>query len=225
MNTLFAASVPIVAQETDEGTFGIWASAFDRPDDQGRRLAPGAFAAAVAASANGVRLPICWNHPFYKPLEGSNDPLDILARADVVEEVAAGDDRLPEQFRPFGSLWLAGRWFSTPKAQHVRQLVQERTVGEASIGAFFASDAFDDLDRITAVDLFEVSFTLRGAMPGTEVMAASASVDVDAIADRAATKALKELDRRVQLDRWKTQAAAAGITPPNGDNPKGNSNG
>ena len=225
MNTLFAASVPIIAQETDEGTFGIWASAFDRPDNQGRRLAPGAFATAVASVASGATLPICWNHPFYRPLEGSNDPLDILARADIVEEVVAGDERLPEQFRPFGSLWLSGRWFGTAKAQHVRQLIADRTVGEASIGCFFSLDSIDDLDRITAVDLFEVSLTLRGAMPGTEVMAASASVDVEAIADRAATKALKELDRRAQLDRWKTQAAAAGITPPNGDNPKGNSNG
>ena len=143
----------------DDGGDGFMAyfAAFGNVDRVGEIIEPGAFKNLGAFSADG------W--------VGTNHDMEMFAGAGYPTEV--GQDAR--------GLWVRGKWHSTPDAQVVRTKVKERLDAgksvKCSIG-YKVLDSFKDVaggrsvTRLTALDLFEVSFVNIPANPAASVLAA-----------------------------------------------------
>lgn len=123
-----------------DGFFSGYGSVFGEVDSYREIVAPGAFAASLAArAAKGRKLPILWQHR-------SDQPLGIY---DVAREDGIG-------------LYLEGRLLvdDVTQAREAHALMKAGALTGLSIGYYVTGESWNEKDRIrtlTAVDLEETS--------------------------------------------------------------------
>lgn len=123
-----------------DGFFSGYGSVFGEVDSYREIVAPGAFAASLAArAAKGRKLPILWQHR-------SDQPLGIY---DVAREDGTG-------------LYLEGRLLvdDVTQAREAHALMKAGALTGLSIGYYVTGESWNEKDRIrtlTAVDLEETS--------------------------------------------------------------------
>lgn len=151
-------------------------SVFDNVDHAGERVRPGAFAKSIDRwRASGDPIPVIWSHQWHNldAHVGKVDPAKI-------EELAAGDERLPAELKDLGGLY-APLEFDLDDADGAKtfRLISDRRVKEFSFAydVLDASEAEDlaDVIDLNELDLIEIGPTLKGMNPATAVLSAKAA--------------------------------------------------
>lgn len=123
-----------------DGRFSGYVSVFGTPDSYREVVAPGAFAASLAATtAAGRKIPMCWQHRMDEP----------IGQWDKLEEDTKG-------LYGEGTLWLD----VAPYARIAQRGMQAGCISGLSIGYFVTADSWNDVDRVrtlTAIALVEAS--------------------------------------------------------------------
>jgi phage head maturation protease len=165
--------------DAQAGEFEAIVSVFGNEDYGGDIVQPGAFADTIAAwKHSGNTLPILYSHRF-------DDPNYNIGSVIEIEEMAAGDSRLPSwvngAVQSGGGLYVRARLDTgdeaSPIAKQVGHLLRQRRVTQFS----FAYDVLDSrpgtkdgTTDLTKLWLYEVGPTLIGMNPATELLTAKA---------------------------------------------------
>lgn len=181
------------------GTFEAIVSVFNNVDLAGDRILPGAFEASIERwKASGDPVPVIFSHQWdnLDAHVGEVDPEDM-------EELAAGDERLPSSIRNLGGLYVKGRLhLDEDFASRLARRMRSRAIREFS----FAYDVFDEranggVNELVELDVIEVGPTLKGANPLTALLEAKSDAGE-------AVRLLAEND--VDLDElWRRLSAPA----------------
>lgn len=127
------AAIPI----DDEGRFAGYASVFDRLDEAGDLVMPGAFAKSLARRG-ASKLRMLFQH----------DPREPIGTWETVREDAVG-------------LWAEGRLVAgVPRADALRRLIERRAIDGLSIGfrtTRATREAASGHRRLWAIELWEIS--------------------------------------------------------------------
>jgi len=127
------AAIPI----DDEGRFAGYASVFDRLDEAGDLVMPGAFAKSLARRG-ASKLRMLFQH----------DPREPIGTWETVREDAVG-------------LWAEGRLIAgVPRADALRRLIEKRAIDGLSIGfrtTRATREAASGHRRLWAIELWEIS--------------------------------------------------------------------
>jgi HK97 family phage prohead protease len=145
-----SGSIPIDA----EGRFCGYASVFNRPDDGGDVVLPGAFARSLAKRGAG-RIRMLFQH----------DPKEPVGRWDVVREDGFG-------------LWVEGRLVpGVPRADALRALIGREALDGLSIGfrTVKASRGGGAKRRLHEIDLWEISIVTFPMLDSARIAAAQTS--------------------------------------------------
>ena len=159
-----------LAAIADDGTFEGYASLFGVPDLGRDVVAPGAFAASLAARGiAGIRL--LWQH----------DPNEPIGRWLAIAEDARG-------------LHVRGRLnLAVARAREVHALLRDGAIDGLSIGfrtLEAARERHGGLRRLTKIDLWEISLVTFPMHPGARVGKGATPTDVPAFRARLAGAAL-----------------------------------
>lgn len=162
----------------DEPEFEAIVSVFNNPDSVGDVVRPGAFKDSLAAwKQAGDPIPVLWSHRM-------DDPMYNIGAVKDIEELAPGDERIPEWAHPWvkdnGGLWVKAGLDSgpdsSPIAVQARHLLMKRRVTQFS----YAYDVLDErpskdgFNELLKLWLYEVSPTQIGANELTELVGAKA---------------------------------------------------
>lgn len=166
--------------DADQATFEAIVSVFNNKDGIGDIVRPGAFKDTIAAWAqSGDSIPVLWSHRM-------DDPNYNIGSVKEIEEVGAGDVRIPESanswVKEHGGLWvkceLDTRDDETPMAKQVRHLLRKRRVTQFSF-AYEVLDSRPGIEEgtteLTKLWLYEVGPTPIGMNPMTELITAKAA--------------------------------------------------
>ena len=149
-----AFPLAIKAAPDAEGRFSGHVSVFGTPDSYREIVAPGAFAASLAATkAAGRTVPVCWQHRM-------DEPIGAWTRLEEDETGLYGE----------GTLWLD----VAPYARIAQRGMAAGCISGLSIGYFVTADSFNDVERIrtlTGIELVEASIV-------TDPAHADARIDV-----------------------------------------------
>jgi len=163
----------------DAGTFEAIVSVFNNKDSAGDVVLPGAFKDTIAEwAASPDTLPVLWSH-------NMADPAFNIGGVEAIEELEAGDPRIPEWADPFvhanGGLWVRGRIDTgddaSPVAKQALRLLKQRRVTQFSyaydvIDGGWITHAGEEAYALKTLKLFEVSPTQVGANQLTELLGA-----------------------------------------------------
>lgn len=171
-----AFPLSIKATPDGEGRFSGYVSIFGTPDSYREVVAPGAFAASLAATAAaGRKIPMCWQHRMDEP----------IGQWDRLEEDAKG-------LYGEGMLWLD----VAPYARIAQRGMQAACISGLSIGYFVTADSFNEAERIrtlTAVELVEASIVTDPAHADARIDVVKAKIAAgERITDREFEAALRE---------------------------------
>jgi phage head maturation protease len=149
-------------------------SVFNNPDAGGDIVRPGAFADTIAAwKSSGDTLPVLWSHRM-------DDPHYNIGGVAEIEELSAGDERIPEWAHPWvkanGGLWVKAVLDdgpdASPIAKTVATLMRKRRVTQFS----FAYDVLSErptpdgkYNELLKLGLYEVGPTQIGMNELTEL--------------------------------------------------------
>lgn len=186
--------------QAGEGTFEVLAVAYNVVDDYETRFVPGVFNESLEQ-----RLPvIAWAHDWAEPVGRATGWRD---------EPAVG-------------LWIPGRLDlggSVPRAEQAYEQIRSGTLTDVSVGFWTTAKrtADDGITEIVKGELDEVSFVLRGAVPGAKVLAGSVRsrrsgelVDMDAVIGIAKMKAAGEITEAEADEALRLLSAPPLGTPP-----------
>lgn len=161
----------------DDGTIEILAVAYNITDDYGTQFERGTFTRSLEE-----RLPvIAWAHDWSEPIgralsyREADEGLYLTARLDIGSAV--------------------------PRADQAHAQARSGTLTDVSVGFLRRSDELrDGVTVITDADLDEVSFVLRGAVPGAKVLAVRSArsgevVDLAAVEQIARRVVAGEIDQ------------------------------
>lgn len=182
---------------TDDGTIEILAVAYNVTDDYGTQFRRGTFTASLEH-----HLPvIAWAHDWSEPIgratgyREDDDGLYLTARLDIGGAV--------------------------PRADQAYEQARSGTLTDVSVGFMRRSDEMvDGVTVITEAELDEVSFVLRGAVPGAKVLAVRSArsgevVDLGAVEEIARRVVAGEIDQATadEMARLLSAPPAAEATP------------
>lgn len=172
--------VHIKAVEEDGGGKGVFegiVSVFGNVDFYGDKVMPGAFADTLEEwKASGNPIPVVWSHMYHDPDYHIGE---VLEAAELLPE----DERLPEDLKALGGLWVRGRIDldeDAAKARRVHRLLKGRRVTQFSFsydvleGAFVQTED-ESFYELRKLKLYEVGPTLIGANQETELLAVKAA--------------------------------------------------
>lgn len=135
-----AFPLALKAAPDGEGRFSGYVSVFGSPDSYREVVAPGAFAASLAATlAAGRKVPMCWQHRM-------DEPIGQWDRLLEDEKGLYGE----------GTLWLD----VSPYARIAQRGMQAGCISGLSIGYFVTADSFNEAERVrtlTGIELVEAS--------------------------------------------------------------------
>jgi HK97 family phage prohead protease len=124
----------------DDGTFTGYGSVFGNVDSYREVVAPGAFAASLAAiKASGDPLPALWQHRSSEPIGGFDELVEDSHGLKVTGWLLKDD---------------------IPRASEAYALMKRRVVKGLSIGYYVIEDSWNEKDRIrtlTKLELMEIS--------------------------------------------------------------------
>lgn len=157
-------------KSSSNGQVEAFVSVFGVTDYDGDVIDLGAFVDTITKRVTaGKTFPVVWMHDWSRP----------IGRTIEIEELAPGDERLPERIREFGGLRVVGQLsLDTRDGHDMFVFMRDGVIDEFSIGFFVAGEVFigDGSDvsplvrHITKVDLVEWSPVLLGANPMTELV-------------------------------------------------------
>lgn len=156
------------AKTSPSGEFEAVVSAFGVVDSYGTRMLQGAFAESIEK-----KLPkVLFHHEW-------TSGVGVVTEA---EELPAGDERLPENIREYGGLWVKGKL--NTETQRGSDLLSDMKFGiydEWSVGFEVVTEraADDGVIEFQKVNLIEVSPVLVGANPLTATTNIRSAEDAD----------------------------------------------
>lgn len=171
-----AFPLAIKAAPDAEGHFSGYVSVFGTPDVYREVVAPGAFAASLAATKTaGRKVPICWQHRM-------DEPIGVW---DKLEEDAKG-------LYGEGTLWTD----VAPYARIAQRGMAAGAISGLSIGYYVVADTFNEAERVrtlTALDLREASVVTDPAHDDARVDVVKAKLAAgERITDREFETVLRE---------------------------------
>lgn len=184
-----AFPLAIKAAPDADGHFSGYVSIFGTPDSYREVVAPGAFAASLAATkAAGRKVPICWQHNMAEP----------IGAWDLLQEDTKG-------LYGEGTLWTD----VAPYARIAQRGMAEGCISGLSIGYFVTADSFNEADRIrtlTAIQLVEASIVTDPAHDDARIDVVKAKLAAgERITDREFETVLRE---KVGFSRSEAEAIA-----------------
>lgn len=143
----------------DEGIIEAVVSVFGNIDSYGEIVMPGSFTKSLGEGLPTGVLSHDWDNPVAITLEA--------------EELAAGDNRLPEKSREHGGLRIVGQFFQDiPSSWEAYLKIKRGLFREFSIGYQVLEDAWNNgVRELHAIKLHEWSPVLVGANPATSLLA------------------------------------------------------
>ncbi len=171
-------SVSIATKAEGKGVVEAIVSVFGNIDSYNERVMPGAFAKSIAKKFPSGVLSHDWNNPVATTLE--------------IEELSAGDERLPENIRGNGGLRIVGQFFDDiPSSWETYLKISRGLFREFSIGYHVISDGYKDgVRELYEVELHEWSPVLVGANPSTSLLGVK-TANYDGHAELLETEALE----------------------------------
>lgn len=153
----------------DEGIIEAVVSVFGNLDSYNERVMPGAFTKSIATSLPTGVLAHDWENP--------------VATTLYVEELSAGDPRLPEAIKGNGGLFIRGQFFEDiPSSWETYLKIKRGLFREFSIGYEVVLDGYKDgVRELHEVKLHEWSPVLVGANPATSLLAVKSADYTDRI--------------------------------------------
>jgi HK97 family phage prohead protease len=146
------------ASEDESGVAEMIVNVFNNVDSYNERSKPGCFKASLQRKKpKGV-----WMHDWSRP----------VAITLAAEELAPGDERLPDAIKSQGGLWIKGHFnLNVQDGRDAYEHLKFGTVDEFSIGYYEVETvrAKDGVTDILEVDLVEWSPVLKGACPQTQM--------------------------------------------------------
>ena len=141
-----------------QGVVEAIVSVFDVVDSYKERVRPGAYAESLKR-----KLPKCvWHHNWEEP----------IAKVEAAYELNSGDDRLPDELKEFGGLFVRLKFFEEIEDSWQAYLkIKNGLIDEFSIGYRlnkYEADQETGIWDLTEIDLTEVSPVLKGACPMTQ---------------------------------------------------------
>jgi HK97 family phage prohead protease len=154
---------------TDEGIIEAVVSVFGNIDSYNERVMQGAFTKSLAIGLPTGVLAHDWENPVATTLH--------------VEELHAGDIRLPESIRGNGGLFIRGQFFEDiPSSWETYLKIKRGLFREFSIGYEVVTDGYKDgVRELYEVKLHEWSPVLVGANPATSLLAVKSADYTDRI--------------------------------------------
>ncbi|MFK5596597.1 HK97 family phage prohead protease [Methylobacterium sp. HMF5984] len=171
-----AFPLAIKAAPDGEGRFSGHVSVFGTPDSYREVVAPGAFAASLAATkAAGRTVPVCWQHRM-------DEPIGAWTRLEEDDKGLYGE----------GTLWLD----VAPYARIAQRGMAAGCISGLSIGYFVTADSFNDVERIrtlTGIELVEASIVTDPAHSDARIDVVKAKLAAgEGITDREFESTLRE---------------------------------
>lgn len=167
INAAASFSVKEAPGQGGAGTVEAVVSVFSNTDLMGEKVMPGAFRESLERyKKSGRSIPFVWNHQF-------DDADSFLGKIVEAKETSEG-------------LVVKAELFSSPKAQHVRQLLASGVVSEFSF-AYDVEDSREGKDgtvELTRLHIYEAGPTLRGANDRTRLIGVRSLGDTPAKAGR-----------------------------------------
>jgi HK97 family phage prohead protease len=147
----------------DQGIVEAVVSVFGNIDSYNERVMPGAFTKTLEQLMPTGVLSHDWNNPVATTLQ--------------VEELAAGDPRLPDSIKQYGGLYVRGQFFEDiPSSWETYLKIKRGLFREFSIGYEVVTDGYKDgVRELHEVRLLEWSPVLVGANPATSLLAVKAA--------------------------------------------------
>lgn len=187
-------------QDPLKGEYEAIVSVFGNVDQVNDRVLPGAFEEDLKAwKESGSPIPSVWSHQW-------DNPLAHLGVVTEAEELKAGDDRLPEEVRDLGGLYvkstvdadLGGGQVNT-YALAVLKGMREGRIREFSFAynVLETEDQEDGANGLKALHVIEVGPCLKGINPATQLLSAKASLE-GAKAGRVLSKANEDRIKQAQ---------------------------
>lgn len=143
----------------DAGTVEAYVAVFGNVDSYNERIKLGAFGESIKS-----RLPkIVWSHDFNRP----------VGKTLTIEEVPAGDHRLPDELKDYGALYVKGAFaLKTRDGMDMYEHLKFGSIDEFSIGYEVKNStaAVDGVTELTEITLYEWSPVLVGANPLTSLV-------------------------------------------------------
>lgn len=160
------AELKTLGDGAGEGTFEAIVAVFGNVDLVGDRIVKGAFAKSLAEwQASDAPIPVIWDHQWGN--------LDALAGEVLeAEELAPGDERLPEPIKAFGGLWVKGMLdIEDDFARKLWNKMRRKRVKEFSFAYDVVEEkANDGANELLELKIIEVGPTLKGANPATQLI-------------------------------------------------------
>ena len=143
----------------DQGVIEAVVSVFGNIDSYNERVMAGAFTKSLEHGLPTGVLSHDWNNP--------------VATTIQVEELPAGDNRLPEAIKLYGGLFIRGQFFEDiPSSWETYLKIKRGLFREFSIGYEVVTDGYKDgVRELYEVRLHEWSPVLVGANPATSLLA------------------------------------------------------
>jgi HK97 family phage prohead protease len=143
----------------NEGIIEAVVSVFGNIDSYNERVMAGAFTKSLAHGLPTGVLSHDWNNPVATTID--------------VEELAAGDNRLPDAIKHLGGLYIRGQFFEDiPSSWETYLKIKRGLFREFSIGYEVVTDGYKDgVRELYEVRLHEWSPVLVGANPATSLLA------------------------------------------------------
>ena len=169
------AHIKALTGDDAEGTFEAIVSVFGNLDSYGDVVVAGAFTDTLAAwKASGNPIPVIWSHDWSDPFSHIGYTLDAA-------ELMPGDERLPDDLKNNGGLWVKGRLdLDNAKANQVYRLMKGGRVSQFSFaydvdeGAWIENEDGNHYE-LRRLQLYEVGPCLVGANEATELLAVKAA--------------------------------------------------
>jgi HK97 family phage prohead protease len=148
---------------TEDGVIEAIVSVFGNIDSYNERVMLGAFAKSIGHKFPTGVLAHDWDNP--------------VATTITIEELAPGDNRLPDQIKSNGGLLIRGQFFEDiPSSWETFKKVQRGLFREFSIGYNVIKDGFvDGVRELYELELHEWSPVLVGANPATALLGVKSS--------------------------------------------------
>lgn len=191
---------------TNEGIIEAVVSVFGNIDSYNERVMQGAFTKSLAHGMPTGVLSHDWENPVATTLH--------------VEELSAGDPRLPESIRGNGGLFIRGQFFEDiPSSWETYLKIKRGLFREFSIGYEVVTDGYKDgVRELYEVKLHEWSPVLVGANPATSLLAVKSAdytdrielLETELLEAVAATKA--RADMRIKAGRVLSNRNAVALT-------------
>lgn len=168
-------TMPATYAPEDGAGFEAIVSVFNNTDYGNDVVRPGAFAKTITAwKDSGDPIPVLWSHRM-------DDPQYNIGAVTDIEELAAGDDRIPSWAHPWvkanGGLWVKSELDTDGVAAKVRQLLQKRRVTQFSFTYDVLDERKNSAGQNELIDLWlhEVGPTPLGMNPLTTLVGAKAA--------------------------------------------------